>query len=361
MKKITLLFISFLAFNLSNAQDTCATALVITAGPHTVAAVDGTEIPDPICAANGAGATFGEWYIFTATIDGIANITTDLPANTGLDTRVHIYSGACGALTCEGGNDDVGGANYLSNATWAVTMGSTYYIGFDDRWDASGFDFELSETPVDCSTTSPYSYDFVDINPLIACYTIEDANADGTTWGYNNGNDFDGDLANDAVGLIFPQAAGVVKDDWLFLPVFNGVANADYDITVIYNVFNNPSPAAEESFDIVALDAASSTAVSQTVLGTYSAITQSGDLATLIQNAYTSTVTYTPTADGDFYFGIHSTTPALNSGIIILFDISVDETLLGVDEFGANSFKHFYNKDVDQLTLDSSDLPLEKY
>ncbi|WP_298900227.1 T9SS type A sorting domain-containing protein [uncultured Psychroserpens sp.] len=361
MKKITLLFLALIAFNFTNAQDTCATAVAVSADVTvTVAGVDGSDIPTPECAANAADPdprTAGEWYTFTASVDGIANITSDLPGSAGGDTRLHIYEGACGSLTCIGGNDDINGAavggNYLSDATFLVSSGVTYTFAWDDRWSAGGFDFILTETAVDCSTDSPYSYDFADINPLIACYTIENVDADATTWGYNNGNDFDGDAMDDGVGLIFPQAAGVAKDDWLYLPVFNGVADAEYTFTVMYNVFNNPAPAAEESFDIVVLDSPSSAAASQSVLGTYSGITQAGDLASLIQNAYTSTVSYTPTADGDFYFAIHSTTPAANSGIIILFDIAVDATL-GVEDFETNAFTHSYNKTTDVLTLESS-------
>lgn len=86
MKKILLLFFVCIAsiFN-SYSQDTCITATAITAGSFVVTAVNGTEIPSPICADNGAGAATGEWYVFTATVDGVANVTTDLPANTGGD------------------------------------------------------------------------------------------------------------------------------------------------------------------------------------------------------------------------------------------------------------------------------------
>ncbi|WP_452221738.1 T9SS type A sorting domain-containing protein [Lacinutrix salivirga] len=358
MKKITLL-ITCLAFCIGTyAQQTCATAQAVTAGTTTVAMVDGTEVPLPECAANEAEVeTAAEWFSFTATVDGIANITTDLAVNAGGDTRLHVYTGTCGALTCLAGNDDVdpsaGVQNYLSEVTFAVETGVTYIFAFDDTWSDAGFDFTLTETPVDCSTTSPYTYDFADINPLIACYTIEDANADATTWGYNNGNDFDGDFTNDAVGLIFPQAANIEKDDWLFLPVFNGVTGGEYTFNVIYNVFNNPAPAAMESFDIVVTDTPSAAAASQTVLGTYNNITQSGELATLIQNAYSSSVTYTPTTDGDFYFAIRATTPAANSGILLLFELSV-QAVLSVDEFSGNSIKHYYNSNTNSLHLEST-------
>ncbi len=300
----------------------------------------------------------GEWYSYTSTVSGIANVTTDLSHNAGGDTRLHVYTGSCGALTCLAGNDDISASNYLSNECFPISSGTTYYIAWDNRWSNDGFDFTLTETAVSCDTTSPYSYDFTTINQFLACYTIENANADATTWGYNNGNDFNGDLVNDGVGIVFPTAANVVKNDWLYLPVFNGVANAEYSITVVYNAFNNPSHAAMESFEIVVLDSPSSSATTQTKIGAYNGITQSGVLASLEQNAYSSTATYTRTADGDFYFGLHATTPSANSGILILFNVSVNETL-GIDEFSNNSFSHFYNKNTDILNLESSDLAFD--
>ena len=60
MKKITLIALLGLSIQLSNGQSTCATALPITAGTHIVDAVNGTEVPTPICADNGPGATTGK-------------------------------------------------------------------------------------------------------------------------------------------------------------------------------------------------------------------------------------------------------------------------------------------------------------
>lgn len=458
MKKITLLIIALLAYNFNYSQDTCATALSVSVGNTTVAAVDGTEVPDPICAANGPGAAAGEWYVFTATQNAEINITSDLPANFGGDTRVHVYTGACGSLTCLAGSDDVdvAGGNYLSDVTFNVTSGTTYYIAWDDRWSAAGFVFTLTETATSCfepnafvvgpngvtatsfdlewtdgngggtvfdieygatgftlgtgtmvndlATTNyeftglmpdteyefyitancsggngdsnqvgpisfltaydcslyslPYSEDFANQNAFSSCYDIEDANSDTTTWGYNNGNDFDGDAVNDPVALIFPPNPTVAKDDWLFLPMaFNGVANADYDLTIVYNVFDNPV-AGSESFDIVVLDSPTSSAAMQTVIGSYSGITQAGaGVADLLPNAYTSTATYTPTTNGTFYFGIHATTPQATSAILTVFSLGVSETL-GLNDFESNNFAHSYSKDLKTLTLESSNLEM---
>src|SRR5690606_10036947 len=130
------------------SQNTCATASVITAGNHVVNVVDGTEVPTPICAANGTGATAGEWYLYTPDDDYTITVTTDLAVNTGGDTRFHVYTGNCGALVCHSGDDDSGNG-FLSIATFQVLFGSSYYIAFDNRWSSNGFEFNLIETPAE--------------------------------------------------------------------------------------------------------------------------------------------------------------------------------------------------------------------
>lgn len=132
---------------LVRAQDHCSSAVPITAGNvYTVDAVNGPEIPVPICAPNGVGATHTEWYTYTPAQDYSLTVTTDLPQNAGKDTRFHIYSGNCGALDCVGGADDEG-SNTLGAVTVQVSGGLTYHIAFDDRWSNQGFDFTLTEGP----------------------------------------------------------------------------------------------------------------------------------------------------------------------------------------------------------------------
>ncbi|NRA92540.1 MAG: hypothetical protein HRU26_07620, partial [Psychroserpens sp.] len=66
MKKITLLFLAFLAVNLTIAQDTCTTAIAVSAGTITVGPINGT-LPDPDCAPNVGlnPRSAGEWYSYT--------------------------------------------------------------------------------------------------------------------------------------------------------------------------------------------------------------------------------------------------------------------------------------------------------
>ena len=152
MKK-TLLYLaaiglSAFSLNAQTSSDSCLDASVAIAitgeGIFSVDGVDGSEIPDPICAENGVGATNGEWYRFIPDSSAYFIISTDLPENNGKDTRVHIYNGSCGDLNCVGGDDD-GGSGFLSEVGFNAVAGQTYYIAWDDRWDDSSFAFEITE------------------------------------------------------------------------------------------------------------------------------------------------------------------------------------------------------------------------
>jgi hypothetical protein len=141
---IPLCLLSYLGFS----QDTCSTAVPITAGLHTVSIVDGTQVPAPICTTGTTSGNAGEWFTYTATQNYQVTITTDLQQNSGGDTRFHVYTGDCNNLVCYAGDDDAGdiGNGYLSVDSFEVQQGITYYIAFDDRWQDTGFDFLLTES-----------------------------------------------------------------------------------------------------------------------------------------------------------------------------------------------------------------------
>lgn len=354
MKKITLFALALAAFQFNYAQDTCATAAVVTAGTHTVAAVDGTEIPDPICAANGTGATAGEWYSFTATVDGIATVTTDLPANAGGDTRLHVYSGACGSLTCVGGNDDVATTNYLSEVLWTVATGTTYYIAFDNRWSDAGFNFEITEVVVTCDYSAPYAETFDDNNQFLVCYEIEDGDGDGLSWITQQDLDLDGDLIPETFAT---NASGTEdstnKDDWFFSPALGLTAGTEYEFSSSYNVLQGTANASLEAFIV---DGPSSTANVVATLFTNANFTTQGEFETLETMAYQENSTFIPSVSDDYYIAYRSFGPR-GGGFLLLFDSSLDTTL-GVNEFGQSDFNHFYNKDLKVLNLESSNMAM---
>lgn len=139
------------------SQTTCSNPTLITAGLYTVDTIIGADVPTPVCAPNGAGSSVSEWFEYTPTNDYTIILSADLPINVGGDTRVHIYTGSCGTLTCHAGDDD-SGSGYLSTITTPVLAGTTYLICFDDRWSANGFDFILEEHPYVAPVVPPISF-----------------------------------------------------------------------------------------------------------------------------------------------------------------------------------------------------------
>lgn len=197
MKKFTLLFTLLFFVQWSNAQDTCASASVIS-GPGTfvVGVINGTA-PTLICADNGVNdqtnpGPRGEWYIYTPTANRTVTITTDIVANTPRrDTRIHVYTGTCGSLTCFAGDDD-SGADFSSVAVFNVTAGTPYIIAFDNKWmggaQNNGFSFQLTETAIVVPPVTPITYTTQTISSVNSAYNI-------------CVTDMDGDKIDDIVGV----------------------------------------------------------------------------------------------------------------------------------------------------------------
>lgn len=148
-------FFSFFAFCLSAAtsfaQNTCGTALPIGPGTYTISVIDGTNITVPGCSTS----TMAEWYVYTPTENHSVTVTSDLAANICKDTHFAVYTGSCSGLQCFTSDDDSGviqcnngnSSSYLSTKTFDAMAGTTYYIAWTNRWQTTGFDFQLIENP----------------------------------------------------------------------------------------------------------------------------------------------------------------------------------------------------------------------
>lgn len=124
------------------AQATCATALPVSFGQHAVPTLIG-EAPLPVCVGNPAQAAFGAWYSFTSPVDTTILVSSAVTGLPNVDTRMHVYSGSCGALVCFAGDDD-SGPGYTSISTFTASAGVTYYIAWDSYWTANGFSFTIT-------------------------------------------------------------------------------------------------------------------------------------------------------------------------------------------------------------------------
>ncbi len=124
-------------------NDLCVDALEVfcddTLSGDTTNATENDELTD-FC-GTGEGAP-GVWYTYTGTGD----IVTFSLCGTTFDTKIQVYEGACGSLSCVDGNDDSCG--FQSELDILSTVGSTYYIyvfGFGS--DTGPFTFNISCVP----------------------------------------------------------------------------------------------------------------------------------------------------------------------------------------------------------------------
>lgn len=191
MKKITLLFMFCFAISGVNAQNSCASPGTITvSGLYGVGPING-DAPTVFCNPNDAlpAGGAGKWFTYTPTQNYTVTLTTGISQNVPLvDTRVHVYTGTCGNLTCLAGDDD-NGAGSSSTVIFNVTAGTTYTIAFDNRWSSSGFTFQVTEGP------------FVPPTPTAISFTSQTVSTINTS-DYNLcAVDMNGDFKDDLVGV----------------------------------------------------------------------------------------------------------------------------------------------------------------
>jgi hypothetical protein len=133
------------------ANDLCANAASISCG----ASVSGSTVsatPDaaPTCVTS-VDAANSVWYKFVGT--GTFATASLCNSGTNYDTKLHVYTGNCGALSCVTGDDDFCGfPPGFSQATWCAQQGVTYLIRVSGFGSAQG-NFQLTLNCVNPTVT----------------------------------------------------------------------------------------------------------------------------------------------------------------------------------------------------------------
>ncbi len=159
----------------TDAQNTCATALQIVPGTHSVPGFTGTEIPVSVCTSSMGMASSAMWYRYTPTANVSATVSSAISST---DTRLHIFSGDCGSLLCVAGDDDSGPGG-SSVAMFNTQAGTPYTIVFDDQRSSAAFDFQLAEGPPIDQQVDPVVFTSAALPAgLGAVYTVVDMDGD---------------------------------------------------------------------------------------------------------------------------------------------------------------------------------------
>lgn len=135
----TMLLLCMVTFTYAQGDD-CASAVAITPGLNTADGPATGGMPSQ------ADATNADWFTFTPASPGLLSIDA---CGMGADTRLWVWEGTCAGLVAVADNDDfcdLGDGNAWASAVENVPVdgGTTYYIEWDDRWFAGGFDFNLA-------------------------------------------------------------------------------------------------------------------------------------------------------------------------------------------------------------------------
>lgn len=120
------------------ANDECVGAVSISCGNTYVGNTSTAtpENPDPGTCGTTSGSGGAVWYTFVGSNSNDANaaigstgdeVTLSM-AGSAFDTKIRVYEGACGNLTCVGGNDDNGAGGNWSLYEFNTIVGTTYYV-----------------------------------------------------------------------------------------------------------------------------------------------------------------------------------------------------------------------------------------
>jgi len=140
----------------------CTTAFTIAcANSYTGSTTGGSVIGETTCGTT-AGTGGANWHTFTG--DGSTWTFSTDNASTDFDTKLWLYSGACGTLTCVDGDDDGASDVFASNSSelsHLTAIGTTYYLvvgGFNTAEGSYGLDVTCSSMPPtssECASAIP--------------------------------------------------------------------------------------------------------------------------------------------------------------------------------------------------------------
>ncbi|GAA3583298.1 T9SS-dependent choice-of-anchor J family protein [Snuella lapsa] len=335
----------------SIGQNSCAGSQTIGPGTTSVGTINGTAAT-LICDSKTAG-TKAEWFAYTATTDGYANITTDLPVNSGLDTNMYIYSGTCGSLTCLASNDDITPANVSSKADFPIASGTTYYIVFDNRWSSSGFDFQITENTVSCSVTSPpVQENFSNMDTILACWNLIDSDLDSRKW-FVQDFDLDENPGLDGnpciVSRSWDATSSVNPDNWIIsysIDLSSYSTNDDLYLNWKARGFNSNFP--NENYTVYVAEGNNTSDFLSSGVSFNEVIGQNGGAG---ETFVDRNLDISSLAGKIVYVAFRHHDMPSSQYELHIDDVQISTALLSVEEHDSNSFKQYYKDGY--LTLKS--------
>jgi hypothetical protein len=134
------------------SPDLCEGAAPIACG-QTLAGTTSNSTDDLVDACGTSISAPGVWFTFEGDGDQVTLTTCPTPS---FDTKLNIYSGSCGALTCVIGNDDTPGVGTCSTVSFDTESGTTYHV-LVQGYDGETGTFDLVRTCQTCGVPTQLS------------------------------------------------------------------------------------------------------------------------------------------------------------------------------------------------------------
>lgn len=137
------------------ANDDCTGAIDVGCGVSTTGSTALASAEDtPVNCFGIAVTSPGVWYRLIGTGQQvIASTCASSPNGTFTDTKLHVYAGNCGALTCVGANDDDPNCQFFkSTVVFNTIPGVQYFILVSEFGAGIGIDFVLTINCQTCDT-----------------------------------------------------------------------------------------------------------------------------------------------------------------------------------------------------------------
>jgi hypothetical protein len=161
-------FVSLILAQSASAQvipgQTCDTPININCGDvfseSTLGVLNDNATSGAANCITSAGTGGQYWYAFTETSEHLVSAFT-CGSGTNYDTKIQVFTGTCGALTCVSGNDD-GCQSLASSVTFTTQANTTYLIrvgGFASQVGTFSFSLVCSDYAGGCMNPEASNYD----------------------------------------------------------------------------------------------------------------------------------------------------------------------------------------------------------
>jgi hypothetical protein len=291
--------------------------VVATGGAGGVAGVSGS-----IYGTGGAGASTGMTGTLTYN-GGNGGTAVSTPASggggssAGSASNGNNASGNTAGAAVTGGGTGASGRTTVGAGATGTAPGGGGSGGFRSsataRAGGAGGKGQVKITYTCPATASfPYSenFDGIGTGTSMGCISVSDNNTDGTQWLVSSSQP---SSSPNSARILYNSA--LAMDDWFYLPAFNLTGGTSYRLTFKYNGDGGPSNFGyTESLEVKYGTGASAASMTTTLV----------NLPSIINSAYiTSTVDFTPSANGTYYIGFHGYSAA-DQDFLLVDDISLD-------------------------------------